>query len=361
MKKRTVLRVLLALLALVMALPLLPALAEEEAPYLGDLNGDKVTTAADAAAMLRGIAFGRLSEEARPDLDFTKNGEIDGNDARAALYYACGAITDLVAFGERVSSGLCDERLFDRFSYAGTQNDGRGNYRSENIAISVITGRYEGSNYYLAEIFVQDIVSITTAFGGGAFRGAAETVRAMFDAVDGAIIAINGDFYSLHLRGPVIRNGVSYVSSITREWDIGVLYANGELKTYEIRELTQETLEDASAYQSWVFGPALLDAEGKAKTKFRSNVQPANPRSVIGYYEPGHYAFLTVDGRNSESKGLTMAELSALCEQLGFTGAYNLDGGRSSVLQAQGGPINEPYRDGRPISDIIAVREIPQG
>ena len=361
MKKRTVLRFLLPLLVFVMALPHLPSLAEEEAPYLGDLNGDGVTTAADAAAMLRGIAFGRLSEETRPDLDFTKNGEIDSTDVLAALYYASGAITDLVAFGERVSSGLCDERLFDRFSYVGTKNDGQGNYRSENIAVSAIAGRYENSNYYLADIYVQDIVSITTAFSGGVFRGSAETVRAMFDAVEGAIIAINGDFYSLHLHGPVIRNGVVYVEQITRDWDIGVLYANGALKTYEFRTLTQEELEGTGAYQSWVFGPALLDENGLAKTTFRSNVKPEKSRSIIGYYEPGHYAFLTVDGRTSESKGLTMADLAALCEQLGFASAYNLDGGRSSVLQAQEGAVNDPYRDGRPISDIIAVREIPQG
>jgi len=358
MKRKTV---LLPLLLLALALLSPQPTAAEGAIEFGDLTGDGTIGAADAAAMLRGVAFGTLSEQARPDLDFTRNGEIDGTDARAALLYACGGIEDWIAFGERVSSGLCDERLFDRFRYTGTQNDRRGNYRSESIAVAVSGGRFEGSDYYLADIYVQDIACITTAFSGGKYRGSADTVRNMFNAVPGAVIAINGDFYSLQGRGPVIRNGVAYEDRVTRDWDVAVLRSGGELMTYEYRKLTREALETMDAYQSWVFGPALLDGEGRAKTKFRSWVQPENPRTVLGYYEPGHYAFLTVDGRTSGSRGLTMRQLSALCEQLGFARAYNLDGGRSSVMQAQDGPVNSPYRDGRPISDIIAVREIPQG
>ena len=116
-----------------------------------------------------------------------------------------------------------------------------------------------------------------------------------------------------------------------------------------------------SVYQTWVFGPALLDENGHAKTKFRSQVQAKNPRSVLGYYEPGHYAFLTVDGRARESEGMSMTELSALCESLGFTSAYNMDGGQSSVLLSQSGAINVPYRGGRSVSDILAIRELPEG
>ena len=33
---------------------------------------------------------------------------------------------------------------------------------------------------------------------------------------------------------------------------------------------------------------------------------------LIGYYEPGHYCFVAVDGRSDKSKGLTMAQLSEL-------------------------------------------------
>ena len=117
MKKKTIRICLLALLLLFAASVSEASYAEESAPTVGDLTGDGNTTAADAACMLRSIAFAKLSEDERPDLDFTRNGEINGVDARAALLYACGGIEDWISFGERVSSGLCSERLMDRFSY----------------------------------------------------------------------------------------------------------------------------------------------------------------------------------------------------------------------------------------------------
>lgn len=334
--------------------------ASASAAEMGDLNEDGVLSAADAALLLRRYPTDLSAGTARSDWDLTGNGMINKTDVRAMLLYAAGGIADLEMFRERVSTGLCDERLFERFCYTGTQDDLSGGYRSENVNISISSGVVENSSYSLADIYVQDISCITTAFSQGEFRGSTATVQEMFRSVDGGIIAMNGDFYSLHVYGPVIRNGVVYADHVTRDWDIAVLLLSGELLTYEYRTLTKDVLASMSVYQTWVFGPSLLDAEGKAKTKFRSAVQPANPRSVIGYFEPGHYAFLTVDGRTNESQGLTMQQLSQLCEDLGFVRAYNLDGGRSSILLSSGGLINSPYRGGRPSSDIVAVRELPE-
>ena len=84
-----------------------------------------------------------------------------------------------------------------------------------------------------------------------------------------------------------------------------------------------------------------------------------NPRSAIGYYEPGHYCFVVVDGRQSGyAKGMSIPELAALFEELGCTKAYNLDGGGSAVMvfnhkryskQSNGG--------GRDLGDILLIRE----
>ena len=335
-------------------------LATETAPFLGDLNGDKMTSAAAAAQMLRGIATAQLLEDTNPELDFTRNGQIDGMDARAVLFYACGGIYDWVSFGERVSSGLCDERLFDRFSYTGTLDDGMGNYKSENVSVKILSGRMENSDYHVADIYVQDISCFVTAFGGGKFRGKAQSVRNIFDTVDGGIVAMNGDFYAIHLFGPVVRNGTTYVDRVSKDYDIAVLQSDGMLMTYDFRTLTKEQFSAMNAYQTWVFGPALLDENGQAKSEFHSRVQAANPRTALGYYEPGHYAFITVDGRSGESKGMTMAQLSQLCQNLGLASAYNMDGGQSSVLLAQGGALNVPYQGGRSVSDVLAIRELPQ-
>lgn len=361
MKKRNILYFSLPLFLLVSTFLSAPAAVAEEAPFVGDLNGDQVTTAADAAMMLRGIAFAKLSEQTRPDLDFTRNGEIDATDVRAALFCACGGVTDWVAFGERVSSGLCDERLFDRFSYTGTQDDGMGNYKSANVSVQILSGRADNSDYHVADIYIQDISCLMTEFSSGTFDGKARSVRDIFDTVSGGIVAMNGDFYSIHLSGPVVRNGITYLDRVSNTWDIAVLLSDGVLVTYDFKTLSTEMLSGMNAYQTWLFGPALLDENGQAKTKFRSYVQAANPRTVLGYYEPGHYAFITVDGRSRASGGMTMQELSRLCQDLGLASAYNMDGGQSSVLLARDGVINVPYRNGRSVSDIVAIRELPEG
>ncbi len=360
MKKRNKQTLLLALLLLIAVSAAMPALAEE-APHLWDMTGDAETTAADAACMLRALASGRLSEAERPDLDFTKNGDIDKTDVRAALLYSCGGISDWVAFGERVSSGLCDERLFERFSYTGTTEDGLGNYRSKDVSVAITKGRVSGSNYYLADIYIQDLSCFVTAFSSGEFCGKAESTRAVFDSIPGAIIGMNGDYYSINLYGPVVRNGEIYLEYVSGYWDIAVLQSNGVLDVFPYGVLRKAALLEMNAYQTWVFGPALLDESGLAKTRFRSNVQRENPRSVLGYYEPGHYAFLTVDGRSETSDGITMENLSQFCEELSFTSAYNLDGGQSSVMVAQDDFINTPYHGGRAVSDILAIRELPEG
>jgi len=338
--------------------PVLGAQAET-APALGDLNGDGVFSAADAAVMLRFGGTDVLSADERPDCDLTQNGKIDATDVRAALLYACGGIADLVKFSERVSSGLCDEKLFDRFSYTGVQDDLSGNYRSENVSVTIESGHVFDSNYYLADVYVQDIACMTNVFARDEFLGKVESVEDIFSRCEGGIVGVNGDFYSLHVYGPVVRNGIVYADRVADNWDIAVLRANGELVTFDYGTLTQEALFALSPYQTWVFGPSLLDEDGHAKTYFRSSVKPANPRTVLGYYEPGHYALMVVDGRTSQSEGITMEDLADFCEELGFAVAYNLDGGRSSVMISQSGPIDAPYLGGRSCSDCLAVRELP--
>ena len=360
MKKKIILPLIWSILCLLAALYPVSTRAMNAAPFLGDLNGDQATSAADAAQMLRGIAFAKLSEDTNPELDFTRNGQVDGMDARAALFYACGGISDWVFFGERVSSGLCNEKLFDRFSYTGTRNDGTGNYKSENVSVHILSGRMADSNYHIADIYVQDISCFVTAFGEDKFRGSAESVRKIFDRIDGGVVGMNGDFYSIHLYGPVVRNGETFGDHVTKNCDIAVLKSDGVLATYVYKTLTKDQLSGMNAYQTWAFGPALLDENGQAMTKFHSYVQEANPRTVLGYYEPGHYAFITADGRSRESGGLTMEELSQLCQDLGLASAYNLDGGQSSVLLARDCVINVPYSNGRSVSDILAIRELPE-
>ena len=79
----------------------------------------------------------------------------------------------------------------------------------------------------------------------------------------------------------------------------------------------------------------------------------------MGYYEPGHYCFVIVDGRQSGySAGLLIPELAQLFEDLGCTCAYNLDGGGSAVMTF----LHEKYSRqsngaDRRLSDILLITE----
>jgi len=350
---------LLLAVCLVLCFPVGRALAEGDYAS-ADLSQDGALTAADAARMLRLLSLTPKIAQSSPGCDLTRNGNVNANDARAALLYACGGISDWDAFAERLSTGLLGEKYFDRFYYAGVYDDQNGNYKSANVSVSIITGRAYDNDYFLADIYVQDIACLTNVFSQGEYMGDTETAKKLLSRCENGIVGTNGDFYSLNLFGPLVRNGVKYVKNITRALDIAVLCKNGELLTFRYRYLTADMLAALDVYQIWVFGPALLDENGNTKTEFRSHVTARNPRSVLGYYEPGHYAFLIVDGRRENSMGITMKDLSSFCKELGFTRAYNLDGGQSSVLQSKSGAINIPFDGGRTLSDLFAVCDLPQ-
>ena len=106
-------------------------------------------------------------------------------------------------------------------------------------------------------------------------------------------------------------------------------------------------------------GAMLLDETGMHKENFNSAVDKANPRTAIGYFEPGHYCFVAVDGRNSESDGLTMQQLSLLMEKLGCKVAYNLDGGKTSIMVWNDQVANVPSAGGRKCSDAVMILDRP--
>ena len=175
-------------------------------------------------------------------------------------------------------------------------------------------------------------------------------------AENNAILAINGDYALARTQGPIVRNGM--LMRDTPLGDVLVFYENGEMKTFSADGFDLEAEAEKGILDVWSFGPALLDGEGKSISGFTDTVAGANPRSAIGYYEPGHYCFVAVDGRDAEgSYGYTLDGLSMLFEDLGCEVAYNLDGGQSSAIVWDGGSVtvNMPAGGGRPVGDIIYI------
>ena len=238
-------------------------------------------------------------------------------------------------------------------------------YISENLHITVtkvVDNETFGKNltYYVADIRLRDITSLRTS----AARTFRHDDRARVDAIakrENALVAISGDMFNQHLnRQLVIRNGVVYSGKTYQNWEVCLLYTDGTMEAMTVEEYKSRPQRD-DIWQAWEFGPSLLDAEGHAMTSFpNSSVRVQNPRSVIGYYEPGHYCFVTVDGRQKHSRGLQMFELSQLMESLGCKVAYNLDGGESASMYWNGGIFSKPSDGGRVMADIVYIVE-PDG
>ena len=251
-------------------------------------------------------------------------------------------------------------------------------YTSPDLSVSLTYGSYktkrldrsENGNhkkygtdvsYVLADVYVGDITCLQTCFAQNTYGvGYSEKLTDMSDRMK-AVLAVNGDSYSNSRHkdnGTIIRNGVIYRAQPS-DMETCVLNWDGTMKIYDPGETDLQQLIDSGAYQSWIFGPSLLDDNGKARTEFRTwpYIMESHPRTAIGYYEPGHYCLLVADGRQSSTRGMFPDEMAALFEQLGCKAAYNLDGGHCSFMTLQSQVKNHPYKPEHEIQDGIFIME----
>jgi hypothetical protein len=227
-----------------------------------------------------------------------------------------------------------------------------GTYSDDNLRISVSEHHTDDAVYFVADVWVRNILGFKTAFVGDKYKGGYElpsdTARK-----HSAILSLSGDCYRARNDGIVIRNGVLYRDTLSG--DVCILYADGTMESYYESQFNLDAAVARGAYQGWSFGPKLID-NGQVPSSFNTSdaIMNHNPRSAIGYFAPGHYCLVYVDGRQADySRGLTMEELSQTMIDLGCVDAYNLDGGQSSMMTFQGEVIGQPYKGGREISDIL--------
>ncbi len=120
-----------------------------------------------------------------------------------------------------------------------------------------------------------------------------------------------------------------------------------------------------------VTGPLLLKNGQPSflrKVPFNYN---RHPRSCICSTETNETIWMTIDGRTADSQGVTLLELTLLCQWLGCKDAVNLDGGGSTTLYVKGqlfeGVVNMPcdnhlfdHAGERPVSNIIVLKSKTQ-
>ena len=237
-------------------------------------------------------------------------------------------------------------------------------YKSPNVSIEIKTVTVgEGSEqnvYHVADIYIASIENFAAYTANNELRYFSTQNALEMDKAANALLSMTGDFYSYQKTGFLVRNGAVYMTDDTY-CDICVMYYDGTIETYERNSFDKEEILAREPYQIWNFGPSLLDKEGKAIDEFDVSltVMYPNPRSALGYYEPGHYCFVVVDGRQKDySKGMLLPELAYVFEELGCKAAYNLDGGGSALMMFN----NERYSQqsngaNRELGDILVIRE----
>ncbi len=242
-------------------------------------------------------------------------------------------------------------------SYHSYQSDrldttGNGNHRKYGKGIS----------YVIADIYVGDITCLQTCFAQDTYGvGYTEMMTSMSSRMK-SVLGVNGDSYSNSRHadnGTIIRNGVIYRAKST-DMETCVLNWDGTMKIYSPQELNTQQLIEEGAYQSWIFGPSLLDDQGKAKDSFLtwSYIRESHPRTAIGYYEPGHYCLVVVDGRQSTTRGMFLEELAKVFQDLGCKAAYNLDGGHCSFMTMGNNIANHPYRPEHQVEAGIFITDL---
>ena len=309
------------------------AAAPTEAPEMDDGEPETEQEAADEAT----------AQPAATDAPAVAAASVDG--------------VDLDALFSAEEVGSFRRKFADMFT-DGSVERSTDSYRSGNLCITLKQKYAEEvrARVYVADIYVADISCLTTAFSKDTYgRGYTEWIEDVAKRYQ-SVVTMNGDYYGSRSTGVIIRNGVLYRDRKARG-DICVLYWDGHMEAIKSSFFNAEDEMANGAYQSWSFGPSLLDIDGQPLQHFNCNdyLIQKNPRSCIGYYEPGHYCFVAVDGRNDESRGAGMMELAKLMSALGCKLAYNLDGGQTSLMCVGSKLYNQPSQGGRNSSDYIMV------
>ena len=234
-------------------------------------------------------------------------------------------------------------------------------YRSPNVSVSITKyshpDEFPTLTYFVADVYVTDVTFLKTGVPQNSTFASGEWIAHVNDAV----LAVNGDSMLTSHEGFVIRNGAIYKDTWS-SLDFCALSYDGTMETFSPQDCSKEDILAREPYQLWQFGPALLDAEGQPLEELNVSreLRGAHPRTAIGYYEPGHYCFVVVDGRQGNySAGADIDTLARLMSSLGCTAAYNFDGGASSMMVYNEKTISKPCSK-RYISDMLIVTDAPE-
>lgn len=193
-----------------------------------------------------------------------------------------------------------------------------------------------------------------------------------------AAAAVNGTFFDIENGGSVdfIKVGDSVYA--TNRLDNGVTRAghqrsaiviNNGMLSIEKWDGTADWERQLKGQDVMVSGP-LLRVNGTDETlDSGSFAETRHPRTAVGV-AGNKVIMLTVDGRQTNSAGMSLFELSRIMRWLGCSAAINLDGGGSTTLWVDGatdnGVVNYPsdnkkwdHHGERNVANVILLKKKP--
>lgn len=232
-------------------------------------------------------------------------------------------------------------------------------YRDNTIIVEVQEVRQDDSIYHVAYVKIATPTQMRTALAGD--PGSDRTVpTSMLAKSVNAVVAVNGDFYSKSTGGYIVRQGETLRKKVSDNYDLLLIDENADFHLVLAGKDNQKNavsalLDEHQIVNAFFFGPALM-IDGTIQTipdSYGWNPSGQEPRAAIGQIGPLTYAVVTVDGRISDSAGVTLSTLASFMSQIGCQQAYNLDGGNSSALIFHNKLLSIKDVEERSINDII--------
>ncbi|MES2417650.1 MAG: phosphodiester glycosidase family protein [Bacteroidota bacterium] len=170
-----------------------------------------------------------------------------------------------------------------------------------------------------------------------------------FGKENAALAAINGTFFDIKNGGSVdfikvdskIINTTRLEKNNTRarHQQAAIVIENGKLSLKKW-DRTPDWENNLTEKDIMLSGPLLIFDKNIEKLDSTSFTKARHPRSAIGIKPNGKVILLTIDGRNENSAGVSLIELTNVMRWLGCTSAINLDGGGSTALWVSSAPEN---------------------
>ena len=162
-----------------------------------------------------------------------------------------------------------------------------------------------------------------------------------FGQQNNALAAINGTFFDVKNGGSVdfikandqtiSPNQLGKNQNRARHQRAAIAIENGKLsiKKWDGTPNWEESLKAPEIMNS---GPLLVYQQKDEFLDTAAFNRLRHPRSAVGVQKNGNIILLTVDGRNENSAGMSLFELTKVMRWLGCVDAINLDGGGSTTL-----------------------------